>query len=418
MMSAVIKVEDLMGPEELDLIADTEGMSRGRLVEGVASGRIVLLKNVGHEIQPVAVGEGTRVKVNANIGMSPDLADPDKELEKARAAVRFGANSIMDLSIGGDTWALLKKMLKLETSVGTVPVYQAALDSVSKHGSALDMTPDLIFRVIERQAKAGVDFMTVHSGITLSTLEAADTSNRVTGIVSRGGSLLAKLMRKSGCENPLYGEFDYLLDLVKEYRVVLSLGDALRPGCIADSTDRAQIEELIVLGKLVERAQSRGVGVMVEGPGHVPLNEIGANILLQKRLCNGAPFYVLGPIVTDIAAGYDHIAGAIGGAIAAMHGADFLCYVTPSEHLALPDLEDVRRGVIASKIAAHAADVARGRDHELDLEVARARSGLDWERQFKGLLDPEKACKIREERHPADPRVCTMCGEFCSMRQN
>jgi len=404
-------------PAWLGRAAEKEGLNTDILARKIASGRVVALKNTVHEIDPVLVGEGTRVKVNANIGMSPDLANIDGELIKAKTAIKSGADAIMDLSIGGDTWTLLKKLLKQNIPLGTVPVYQAALESVRRHGTILDMTSDLLWNAIEEQAKAGVDFMTVHSGVNQQTLEAVDRSNRVTGIVSRGGSLIAKWMRSTGLENPLYADFDYLMDLVREYDVVLSLGDALRPGCIADATDKPQIEELLVLGRLVEQCWEGGVGVMVEGPGHVPLNEVGANIILQKRICKGAPFYVLGPIVTDIAAGYDHIAGAIGGAVAAMHGADFLCYVTPSEHLALPTADDVREGVVASKIAAHAADLTRGIDRDRDLSVAKARANLDWDELFKHLIDPETACAVRSERHPADPKVCTMCGEFCSMRQ-
>jgi phosphomethylpyrimidine synthase len=402
--------------QEVKKIAEKERIEPEKLSKGISSGQIVILKNVNRNIDPVVVGEGTNVKVNANIGMSPEIADENKEMEKAKTAIKFGADAIMDLSVGGDTWNLLKRLLKLEIPLGTVPIYQGALDSVKRHGSVLDMEEDTVFDVIERQAKEGVDFMTVHSGITKRTLEIVDSSHRVTGVVSRGGSLLARWMRHTGKENPLYKDFDYLLELVKEYGVVLSLGDALRPGCIADATDRPQVEELIILGKLMEQCRSHGVGAMVEGPGHVPLNEIGANILLEKKICKGAPFYVLGPIVTDIAAGYDHIAGAIGGAVAAMHGADFLCYVTPSEHLALPDIQDVKQGVIASKIAAHAADIARGRSMEMDLEIAKARAELDWDEQFRYLLDPENACAVRDRQHPADPRVCTMCGEFCSMK--
>jgi len=403
--------------DEIWEVSRGEGVAAEKLLRGMAKGRIVMLRNSDHEIQPVAVGEGVRVKVNANIGMSPDIADEKSEMEKARVAVRYGADTLMDLSIAGDSLRLLKRLLKLRVPIGTVPIYQAALDSVRRHGTALDMDADAPLQVIERHVKAGVDFMTVHAGITMETLEVADKVERVTGIVSRGGSLLARWMRSTGMENPLYSEFDYILELVREREVVLSLGDALRPGCIADASDRAQMEELILLSRLVERSWEQGVEVMVEGPGHLPLNEIPANIMMAKKLCRGAPFYVLGPIVTDVAAGYDHIAGAIGGAVAALHGADFLCYVTPSEHLALPDTEDVKQGVIAAKIAAHAANIARGLDLEKDLSVARARARLDWEEQFKHLLDPAEAAKVRRQRHPADPRVCTMCGEFCSMRR-
>ncbi|RMF91185.1 MAG: phosphomethylpyrimidine synthase ThiC [Methanobacteriota archaeon] len=402
--------------QDIKTIAEREGVDREALQKAIASGRVIILKNARRHIEPVPVGGDTTVKVNANIGMSPEIADEKKEVEKAKAAMKAGADTIMDLSVGGDTWSLLKRLLKLEIPLGTVPVYEAALDTVRRTGSILDMEEDALFNVIERQAKMGVDFMTIHAGITKKTLETVDRSTRVTGIVSRGGSLLARWMRHTEKENPLYRDFHYLLELIKDHHVVVSLGDALRPGCIADATDRAQIEELILLGGLVEECRRAGVGVMVEGPGHVPLNEIEANVLLQKKVCKDAPFYVLGPIVTDIAAGYDHIAGAIGGAVAAMHGADFLCYVTPSEHLALPDVEDVRQGVIASKIAAHAADVARGRGRHRDLQVAGARAKLDWEEQFKHLLDPERACAVRGRRHPRDPRVCTMCGDFCSMK--
>ncbi len=403
--------------DELDGISKKEGIDPEKLARQIECGRIVILNNSNRNIEPLAVGEGTRVKVNANIGMSPDVADEGLEIEKARTAVRFGADSIMDLSIGGDTWQLLKRILKLNVPVGTVPIYQAALDSSRKSGSILDMDEDQIFQTIERHARAGVDFMTIHSGITKRTLEVVDSSKRVMGIVSRGGALLAKWMRNSEKENPLYKEFDYLIELIKDYNVALSLGDALRPGCIADSTDQVQIEELLILGELVEVCRDKGVGAIVEGPGHVPINEIEANVLLQKRLCKGAPFYVLGPIVTDISAGYDHISAAIGGAIAAMHGADFLCYVTPSEHLALPDFNDVRDGVMASRIAAHAADIARGIGVSEDLRCSQARASLDWEAMFNNLLDSSRANDVRRKRHPRDPRTCTMCGDFCSIKQ-
>lgn len=396
--------------------AEREGLSKEKLLRGLSNGRIIALKNAGHDIEPLLIGEGTRVKVNANIGMSPDLADPELEMEKARTAIKYGAHAIMDLSIGGDTRSLLKGMADLNVPLGTVPLYEAALEASQKKGSMLDMDEDLLFNVIEEQARLGVDFMTVHTGVTRKTLETLEKAGRVTGIVSRGGSLLARWMKKTGLENPLYENFDHLLDIVRRHDVVLSLGDGLRPGSIADATDRPQIEELLLLGKQVERCWERGVDVMVEGPGHIPLNEIEANIKLQKKLCRGAPFYVLGPLVTDIAAGYDHITAAIGGALAAYHGADFLCYVTPSEHLALPDADDVRQGVIASRIAAHASDIARGRGLEEDLALSKARAALDWDGMFEHLMDPERACRLRNERHPRDPRVCTMCGEFCSMK--
>jgi len=322
----------------------------------------------------------------------------------------------MDLSTGGDLDEIRKEILEIPVPLGTVPIYQAAAEVISKGGSIVDMSEDDLFNVIEAQAKEGVDFMTVHTGMTKESLERLTNQGRLTGIVSRGGSFLAAWILHNDKENPLFADFDSLLDIARGHEVTLSLGDALRPGSIKDSTDRAQIQELIILGEHVDRAREKGVQCMVEGPGHVPLNEIEANVTLQKKLCGSAPFYVLGPLVTDIAPGYDHITGAIGGAVAAMAGADFLCYVTPSEHLALPDVEDVKNGVIASKIAAHAADVTRGIDMERDVEMAGARARLDWEKQFELCINPEKAMEFRNRRHPQTPDVCTMCGEFCAMK--
>lgn len=322
----------------------------------------------------------------------------------------------MDLSTGGDLDRIRRKILNIPVPIGTVPIYQAAVEAVRDNGSIVDMTEDDIFDVIEKHAKDGVDFMTLHVGLTQESLQTLLRQKRLTGIVSRGGSFLAAWMIHNKKENPLYQDFDYLLEIAREYDVTLSLGDALRPGSIYDSTDKPQIHELRILGELVERAWEKGVQCMVEGPGHIPLNEIEANVILEKKICKGAPFYVLGPLVTDIALGYDHITAAIGGAIAAYAGADFLCYVTPSEHLALPTVEDVKLGVIASKIAAHAADIARGIDIEKDYEMSKARANLNWRRQFELCVDPEKAKAFRKERQPQRGDVCTMCGEFCAMR--
>ena len=412
------KLTPLMGE-----VAKDEGVPEKVIRKGVAAGRIVIPRNVHREhIRPVGIGEGLRVKINANIGTSPDHIDIKEEIEKANVAVKHGADTLMDLSTGGDLDEIRKEILKIPVPLGTVPIYQAAAEVIGRGGSIVDMSKDDMFNVIEAQAGEGVDFMTVHTGMTKESLERLTgrrhrQQGRLTGIVSRGGSFLAAWMLHNNEENPLYADFDYLLDIAREHEVTLSLGDALRPGSIKDSTDRAQIQELIILGELVDRARESGVQCMVEGPGHVPLDEIEANVKIQKKLCSGAPFYVLGPLVTDIAPGYDHITGAIGGAVAAMAGADFLCYVTPSEHLALPDREDVKNGVIASKIAAHAADITRrGIDLRRDVEMAGARARLDWEKQFELCINPEKAAEFRNSRHPQTPDVCTMCGEFCAMK--
>jgi len=400
---------------EMKAVSKREGVRAEKIRRGVAEGRIVITKNViRNDLTPIGIGLGLRVKVNANIGTSPDIASMDAEMEKAKAAVEYGADTIMDLSIGGDLKRIRRELLQLDVPLGTVPIYEAGVVAVGKRGGIENMREGDMFDAIENQAKEGVDFMTVHAGITLEGVEKS--RERLTGIVSRGGSFLAGWMIQNAQENPLYTNFDQVLDLAEEYDVTISLGDALRPGSINDATDRAQLHELSVLGELVERSRERNVQCMVEGPGHVPMDQIEANVVLEKKICDGAPFYVLGPLVTDIAPGYDHITGAIGGAIAAMAGADFLCYVTPAEHLALPGLEDVKQGVIASKIAAHAADVSKGIDVNRDREMAKARVSLDWAKQFKLCLDPERAMDLRRERLPHEPEVCTMCGEFCAMR--
>ncbi|NOZ59683.1 MAG: phosphomethylpyrimidine synthase ThiC, partial [Euryarchaeota archaeon] len=382
-MTLMLEAQRGIVSDELREVSRAEGIEEKVLLRRVAKGRVVIPRNsAGRELKPVGIGEGLRVKVNANIGTSPEHVSIEEELEKARVAVRYGADTLMDLSTGGDLRRIRREILKIPVPLGTVPIYEAGV-LAAKRGSIVDMSEDELFSVIEAQAREGVDFMTVHAGITLEALEALEKSPRVTGIVSRGGSFLAAWMRHNERENPLYENFDYLLEIAREHDVTLSLGDALRPGSISDASDEAQLRELMILGRLVRRCREAGVQCMVEGPGHVPLNQIEANVLLEKRLCDGAPFYVLGPLVTDIAAGYDHIAAAIGGAIAAYAGADFLCYVTPAEHLALPSVEDVRVGVVASKIAAHAADLAKGRGKEIDEEMSRARVELDWEKQFK-----------------------------------
>ncbi len=400
-------------------VAEREGLPAETIRAGVAAGTIVIPANPAHGgLDPTGIGKGLRTKINANIGTSSHYPDPQAELAKLRVALEAGADTVMDLSTGGDLDLSRRLIVRASPApVGTVPIYQAAVEALARHGSIVAMTADEMFEVIERQAADGVDFMTVHCGVTLSTIERLRHSGRITDIVSRGGSFLTGWMLYHGRENPLYAEYDRLLEIAARHDVVLSLGDGLRPGCLADATDRAQVAELLVLGELVERARERGVQVMVEGPGHVPLNQVTTNVRLEKSLCREAPFYVLGPLVTDVAAGYDHIAAAIGGAVAAAAGADFLCYVTPAEHLGLPTLEDVREGVIAARIAAHAADVAKGVPGaaEWDREMARARKALDWERQLELALDPERARRRRAERNPPGTRECSMCGEFCAM---
>ncbi|MBF8251329.1 MAG: phosphomethylpyrimidine synthase, partial [Deltaproteobacteria bacterium] len=356
--------------EEMKKAALSEGVSVDFIRDGVAKGNIAICRNKRRDIEPLAIGKGLRTKVNANIGTSGDSSDLSVELEKLRVAVKAGADAVMDLSTGGSLDDIRKEIIKQSpVTIGTVPIYSAVVELNQRGKTFIDMTADDLFRAIEKHAEDGVDFITVHCGVTRSSIERLDNEGRLMDIVSRGGSMTAAWMAKNGKENPLYEQYDRLLDIAREYELVLSLGDGLRPGSIADATDRAQIHELITLGELTQRAWDKGVQVMVEGPGHVPLDQIEANILLQKRLCHGAPFYVLGPLVTDIAPGYDHITSAIGGAIAARAGADFLCYVTPSEHLRLPDIDDVREGVMASRIAAHAGDIAKGVKGALDKDI-------------------------------------------------
>ncbi len=397
----------------------SEGVAADFIREGVACGNIAVCRNKLHDIAPLAIGKGLRTKINANIGTSGDSADLSVELEKLRVSVKAGADAVMDLSTGGDIDDIRKEIIKESAVIiGTVPIYSAVVELNRKGKVFTEMTGEDLFRAIEDHAKDGVDFITVHCGVTRSTIERLNNEGRLMDIVSRGGSMLAAWMAKNGKENPLYEQYDRLLDIAREYELVLSLGDGLRPGSIADATDRSQVHELITLGELTQRAWDRGVQVMVEGPGHVPLDQIEANILLQKRLCHGAPFYVLGPLVTDIAPGYDHITSAIGGAIAARAGADFLCYVTPSEHLRLPDIEDVKEGVIASRIAAHAADIAKGVKGamERDIQMSKYRRALDWEGQIKTSIDPDKARRLRESAKPTESNVCTMCAALCAIK--
>ncbi len=404
----------------MEQVAAAEGLDPRRLCGLVAKGLVAIPANPAHQgLEPCGVGQGLSVKVNANIGSSPDLSDPQAEADKLRAALEAGADAVMDLSTGGDLFALRQQVLdNSSVPVGTVPIYEAAARVTEAGRGVVDLSADDLFAVVEEQAAQGVDFMTVHCGVTQGALAQLRSEGRVTDIVSRGGAFLACWMITNGKENPFYEQYDRLLEILRAFDVTISLGDGLRPGCLADASDRAQFSELITLGELTERAWAAGVQVMIEGPGHVPLDQVEANVRLQKRLCHGAPFYVLGPLVTDVAAGHDHVACAIGGALAAWAGADFLCYVTPSEHLGLPTAEDVYQGVVTTRIAAHAADIARGNGKAIsrDRAMAQARADMDWEAMMNLCLDPRTARQIRESRRPSEEEVCTMCGKYCAVR--
>ncbi len=403
---------------QMAAVAKAEGLETEFIRDGAAKGTIVIPANINHKnLVPCGIGQGLSTKVNANIGTSSDFGSIDSELKKLRVAIDVKADTVMDLSTGGDISATRRAILAASpVAIGTVPIYQAGIEAIARYEAIVKMSADDVFGVIEEQCRDGVDFITVHCGVTQSAFARLKQQGRVTDVVSRGGAFLIGWMLYNERENPLYEQYDRLLEIAREYDVTLSLGDGMRPGSLSDATDRAQVEELITLGELVERAQEAGVQVMVEGPGHVPLNQIEMNVKLQKALCKGAPFYVLGPLVTDIGAGYDHITGAIGGAIAAAAGADFLCYVTPSEHLALPDEEDVRQGVIASRIAAHAADIVKGVKgaEEWDRKMSLARKKLDWEEQARLSLDPERARRVHRQ-HASTGSACSMCGNYCAM---
>lgn len=405
--------------EEVRQVADDERVDPELLSRDIAEGRAVISRNVRHTIKPLGIGRGLRTKINANIGTSRDRVSLDEEMEKLDVLIQYGADAVMDLSTGGPIGDIRRLLLrKSSIAVGTVPIYEAVARSAEERGSIAKMSVDDLFDAIEGHAEEGVDFVTVHCGLTRRTIETLRADGRILDIVSRGGAFLVEWMIYNDRENPLYEQFDRLLELSRKYDLTLSLGDGARPGCLSDATDRTQIDELLTLGALRDRALARGVQVIIEGPGHVPLNQVELNMKMQKEICKGAPFYVLGPLVTDIAMGYDHIAAAIGGAIAGAAGADFLCYVTPSEHIRLPGVEDVKEGVIASKIAAHAADIAKGVRGaiEADNEMARRRKALDWNGQIALSLNPERVRNWRSEVPPGESRVCSMCGEFCAIK--
>ncbi|MGP1585523.1 MAG: phosphomethylpyrimidine synthase ThiC [Schwartzia sp. (in: firmicutes)] len=406
--------------EEMKEVAREERQTPEAIRERVAKGTVAICANRNHAgLKPAGVGEGLRVKVNANLGTSSDFPEIEPELEKLAEAVRCGADAVMDLSTGNHIGASRRAIIgHSPVMVGTVPIYEATVTAIKERGAVVDMKAEDLLRVIEEQAKDGADFMTLHCGLTREAIGRLHREGRVMDVVSRGGSFLTGWMLHNEKENPLYENYDVILDICEKYDVTISLGDGLRPGCLADATDRAQITELMTLGELVDRAWARGVQVMVEGPGHVPFDQIAANIEIEKRLCHGAPFYVLGPLVTDVAPGYDHITSAIGGTLAAVSGADFLCYVTPAEHLALPTLQDVHDGVIASRIAAHAADIVKGVPGAMawDLAMAKARKALDWEAQMDLAIDPEVARAKRATREAADTDACSMCGNYCAVK--
>lgn len=405
--------------DEVREVAGDEGISPEQLSRDIAEGLSVISRNVKHDIRPLGIGRGLRTKINANIGTSKDRVSLEEEMDKLDVLIKYGADAVMDLSTGGPIKDIRRLMMRKSTiAVGTVPIYQAVAKAAEDKGSIAKMSADDLFQVIEEQAAEGVDFVTVHCGLTRKTIEILREDGRILDIVSRGGAFLVEWMIYNDRENPLYEDYDRLLDLSRKYDLTLSLGDGARPGCLADATDRTQIDELLTLGELRDRAVKEGVQVIIEGPGHVPLNQVELNMKMQKEICKGAPFYVLGPLVTDIAMGYDHIAAAIGGAIGGAAGADFLCYVTPSEHIRLPNIEDVKEGVIASKIAAHAADIAKGVKGaiEMDNEMARRRKALDWNGQIELSLNPEKVKSWRAEVPPTESQVCSMCGEFCAIK--
>lgn len=403
--------------DEMCRVAKTENIEPLDLARRIAAGRVVIPANRNRRIERLCgIGEGLRTKVNANIGTSPDYADVDEELKKLQTAELAGADAVMDLSTGGDITAIRRTILEhANVPIGTVPIYEAGVRAAKRDGAVIKMKAREMLDAVRNHARDGVDFVTVHCGVTREVISHLKDNPRLCGIVSRGGTFLAEWMRHSGQENPFFEQFDELLDILREFDVTLSLGDGLRPGAIADSFDSAQIGELNVMADLARRARAAGVQVMIEGPGHVPLDQVAAQVKLQKALTGGAPFYVLGPIVTDIAPGYDHITSAIGGAVAGMAGADFLCYVTPTEHLSLPRVEDVHLGVIAARIAAHAADVAKHLPGAADWDrrISEARHARQWDAQIELAIDPARARHLRGVGKPAQEDVCSMCGEYC-----
>lgn len=406
--------------QEMKEAAVYDDVSPEFIRDGIANGHIVIYGNPQRKSTVVGIGQGLRTKINASIGTSPDIIDFDMEVEKAKVAEKAGADTLMELSTGGDLGEIRKRVLdSTSLTVGTVPLYQAAMETIEKKGSVVKMESDFLFEIIERQAQDGIGFMAIHCGINMITLERLRKQGyRYGGLVSRGGSFLTAWMNHNKKENPLYEGIDRLIDIMKKYDVILSLGNGLRAGAVHDSTDRAQIQELIMNSEVAEYAQKKGVQIIVEGPGHIPIDEIEANVIIQKRMSNNAPFYMLGPITTDVTPGYDHISSAIGAALSSRYGADFICYVTPPEHLALPTADDVREGVMAAKVAVHVGDMVKLKDKvkNQDLKMGIARRDLDWKTQFETAITSEKAEEIRKSRPPMEEETCTMCGPVCSLK--
>ena len=406
--------------QEMKEAAIYDDVSPEFIRDGIANGHIVIYGNPQRKSRVIGIGQGLRTKINASIGTSPDIIDIDMEVEKARVAEKAGADTLMELSTGGDLGEIRKRVLdSISLTVGTVPLYQAAMETIQKKGSVVHMEADFLFEIIERQAQEGIGFMAIHCGINMITLERLRKQGyRYGGLVSRGGSFLTAWMNHNKKENPLYEEIDRLIDIMKKYDVILSLGNGLRAWAVHDSTDMAQIQELIINCEIAEYAQKKGVQIIVEGPGHIPIDEIEANVIIQKRMSNNAPFYMLGPITTDVTPGYDHISSAIGAALSSRYGADFICYVTPPEHLALPTPDDVREGVMAAKVAVHVGDMIKLKDKvkNLDLKMGIARRDLDWKTQYETAITSEKAEEIRKSRPPMEEDTCTMCGPVCSLK--
>jgi phosphomethylpyrimidine synthase len=403
--------------DEMRTVASDEGVTPEFICRGIANGQIVIPISPYRETKPIGIGKGLKTKVNASVGTSSDIADVDLEVEKTKVAEASGADSIMELSTAGDFYEIRRRIIEATSlSVGSVPLYQAFIEAARESGSIVDMREDDLFRVTEEQAKLGTNFMAIHTGINWVTLDRLRAQGRHAGLCSRGGALMSAWMAHNERENPLFSEFDYLLEILKRHEVTLSMGNGMRAGAVHDSTDRAQIQELVINAELSDKAHEFGVQTIVEGPGHIPVDEIQANVVLQKRLTRDKPFYMLGPLVTDIAPGYDNIVAAVGAALSSSYGADFICYVTPAEHLALPYVDDVRVGVISARIAAHIGDMVKLGDRNDDLKMAQARNEIDWAKQFEVAIDPQAAMKIRKERMPSDTNTCTMCGEFCAYK--
>ncbi len=416
-MTQISQAQKGMVTDQIKKVAEKEQLNPEKVRNYVAEGKIVIPFNPIHSPKSVGIGKNLRVKVNANIGTSREHCLLDEELEKAKISIKYKADAVMDLSTGGDLDKIRKSILNVvDVPFGTVPIYQAGIDSIKKHGSIVDMTEDEMFKTFEHQAKQGVDFAVVHVGVNQVSVERLKRQKRLIPMVSRGGAFHMAWILHNQQENPFYENFERLLEIAKKYDITLSLGDGMRSGALYDSNDRAKFQELLIVGELVEKAREYGVQTMVEGPGHMPLNDIESNIKVMKKVTNEAPYFVLGPLVTDIAPGYDHFVGGIGGALAGYFGADFLCYLTPAEHLSLPDKNDVRDGVIATRIAAHAADLARGIDRDVDTTFSKARENLDWDSMMKLCIDPHKAKKIRDKRLPVeDLDTCSMCGNLCAI---